>query len=282
MYPVADVELTVREPVPTRVALTATAGWANMLDAIRETRAHDGAPDDLYYFGLVAPADSKGAYCGMSCITGLSFRPGPDDAVTRVSLGLGYTGSGTADVMAHELGHAHGRSHAPCGGPKDPDPAFPYPQGQIGVWGYDGRADAPLRPPTASDVMSYCSPRWVSDYTYRGLADRSAVVNRGVEGTVALAKPLMLASQRWRTMVVDESGLAHWGGNAEGPPPGTPVQADLLDGLGAPVGKLEVRAVEVTDTHERIFWVPTDHPAAPAIMVPGAAVLAFDDDTAPR
>ena len=41
-----------------------------------------------------------------------------------------------ADTAAHELGHSHGRNHAPCGMGLDPssiDPAYPHDGGKIGV-----------------------------------------------------------------------------------------------------------------------------------------------------
>ena len=39
--------------------------------------------------------------------------------------------------MVHELGHSMSLRHAPCGLLFDPDPNYPYPSGEIGVWGYD-------------------------------------------------------------------------------------------------------------------------------------------------
>ena len=47
------------------------------------------------------------------------------------------------------------------------------------MWGYDARGTGQLHAPEATrDIMGYCGPRWVSDYTYRGLTERSAAVNR--------------------------------------------------------------------------------------------------------
>ena len=81
--------------------------------------------------------------------------------------------------MCHELGHAHGRLHAPCN-VSDPDPQFPYPDANIGVWGYDQRSGE-FRDPTSKDMMSYCpEPRWsawISDYNYQAILVRVAAVN---------------------------------------------------------------------------------------------------------
>ena len=93
----------------------------------------------------------------------------------------GLAGSGSlalfarleASTIAHEFGHKFSLSHAPGRG--NPDPAFPYSDGSIGVWGYDSR-ERQLVPPDVGDLMgprtaNYAdrglqSPRWVSDYHF--------------------------------------------------------------------------------------------------------------------
>jgi hypothetical protein len=277
MFPVASVDVTVREPVSTRVAVTGKGGWTNLLDAIRDIRALDGAPADLYYFGLVEPAASMPLYCvDGGCVTGISFSGAGSTPTTRASVGIGFTGIGAAEGLAHELAHAHGRPHAPCGQPSAPDPSFPYPEGRIGVWGYDTRAAEPLRAPTTTrDLMGYCAPRWVSDYTYRALTERSAAVNLPAQesATAHLAQALTTARPRWRTLLVDPSGVPRWGLPAEGTPPGTAVTAWLLDQNGQRIGTVDAYAIELADTDERMFWVPES--GAHAIQVPAAAPAPF-------
>ena len=68
-------------------------------------------------------------------------------------------------TIAHELGHNLSLRHAPCGGAGGPDPAFPTRDGTIGVWGFDS-SDSSLVDPEASDLMSYCAPKWISDYSF--------------------------------------------------------------------------------------------------------------------
>lgn len=47
-------------------------------------------------------------------------------------------------------------------------PELPLPGRKIGTWGYD-LADGTLKDPGQRyDLMSYCGPQWVSDYTYEG------------------------------------------------------------------------------------------------------------------
>ena len=92
---------------------------------------------------------------------------------------LGYDGGGQAylggwssfsamesPTIAHELGHNMSLEHAPCGGVTGIDPTFPYPNGNIGVWGYDHDRDAVVLP-GRPDLMSYCGPPdWISDYYF--------------------------------------------------------------------------------------------------------------------
>ncbi len=55
--------------------------------------------------------------------------------------------------------------HSPCGNPPFIDPDFPYQDGSSGAWGYDHRNDQ-LVNPEKPDLMGYCEPRWISDYSF--------------------------------------------------------------------------------------------------------------------
>ena len=71
--------------------------------------------------------------------------------------------------LAHEVGHNLNLRHAPCGGALGTDPDFPYPNGSIGMWGYDFRDGSVLSPQHIRDVMGYCyrgGTAWLSDYYY--------------------------------------------------------------------------------------------------------------------
>ena len=279
MYPVPAVELTVREPVATSVALAPKSGWASVLEDVRRARAQDRAPDDVYYFGLVAPADNHAKYCGGGCTTGASFTASAGSVRNRASVGLGFTGAIAVDAMVHELGHAHGRAHAPCGRPDRTDPAFPYPEALIGTWGYDVRGTGEMRSPERTrDIMSYCGPRWVSDYTYRGLTARSAEVNRVDSAVVAVVSRLIsdqpaVAGIAWRTLVVGAGGEVTWGEGEGSPPSGTAATAQLFGAGGEPLGTIEVQAIEIADTDERMFWIPRDTGGAHTLVVPGISAI---------
>jgi len=83
----------------------------------------------------------------------------------------------------HEVAHLYGRKHPGfCGGNSKDDDDYPYPGGFIGggalrEFGFDlgdaGRG-IPRRiypPDVWTDVMTYCSNEWISDYTYLGILD---------------------------------------------------------------------------------------------------------------
>ena len=97
-------------------------------------------------------------------------------------------------TMAHELGHNLGLAHAPCGGAGGPDPAFPEPDGSIGVWGYDGRAGGRVVHASTGDIMSYCDPHWISDYHFtnalRYRLEAASAASAGSAGSAAsVARP---------------------------------------------------------------------------------------------
>ena len=87
-------------------------------------------------------------------------------------LGVAWLGGTTsasvpdAWVMAHELGHNLSLWHAPCGGASGVDPDYPYEDGSIGAWGYDHRGDSLIDKDRVPDLMTYCTPAWVSDYHF--------------------------------------------------------------------------------------------------------------------
>ena len=70
------------------------------------------------------------------------------------------------------------------------DPSYPYPDGSIGAWGYDFRDGGSLIAPSTSDVMSYCSPGWISDYSFsKALHYR---VSTGADAGVTPSRVLLL------------------------------------------------------------------------------------------
>jgi hypothetical protein len=178
MYPLMTVNFTLHDAVP----YSYPAGMYGFdFDALNndlmDMRASEHPSDDAYYFGLVKPDETFNAYCGGGCVLGQSFMVNhAGDADLRVGAGVAFDDEESAITLAHELGHQHGRLHAPCEVP-DPDPDYPYSGALIGVWGYDARNDAFKNPVQVKDYMSYCTNVWTSDYTYIAIFDRILEVN---------------------------------------------------------------------------------------------------------
>jgi hypothetical protein len=137
--------------------------WAQVLGDLDALRLTDPDGENWIYFGL-----AKLNYGRDDGLVGLAFT-----GVPAATTALGWDDpADVSRVVAHELGHIWGRSHAPCGNPQPPssvDGLYPYPGGQIGVSGLDVPATA-LKPATSPDIMGYCFQNpWISDYTYRGI-----------------------------------------------------------------------------------------------------------------
>ena len=92
-------------------------------------------------------------------------------------VGVGFFGVAATETAIHEVGHEHGRNHAPCGTSSGLDEAFPHSMGEIGTWGYDLVTGELWPPNNTRDVMSYCNPVWVSDYNFKALFARIKLVN---------------------------------------------------------------------------------------------------------
>ncbi|HQY64040.1 MAG TPA: M66 family metalloprotease [Polyangiaceae bacterium] len=185
LYPATDVTVTARAPYAWSNTIAPNGqGWDTVLNAMVSLRRDDRADSETYYYGVFNPSASFGSFCSRGCVTGLSGLVNrPADAFLRASVGLGFTGVESANTMAHEIGHAHGREHAPCGGASGADRSFPHRGGGIGSWGYDILSKKLISPTTGKDMMGYCDPAWVSDYTFSALYDRILAVSGAQEAS---------------------------------------------------------------------------------------------------
>lgn len=206
MYPVENVELTVRNAVGWNNNVSAGGGgWGNLLNAIADLRQQDNAPFDTYYYGILSPASSLSTYCSGGCVLGLGFVGSAMDDYGRAAIGIGFSGGASVDTALHELGHNHGREHAPCGGASGTDPGFPHSGAKIGVWGYNLLTQQLYAPNSFVDLMSYCDPPWISDYNFTAIFNRVAQVS-GADFHVP-ASQQHLTYQRAQ---VDGSGNLAW------------------------------------------------------------------------
>ena len=137
LLPIANLQVTAHEPVSTTTTHPVT-----LLRQTVAIRAMEGGTG--YYQG------TSGGFVG-----GIARLPGRSSLASPHSY-----------IMAHEFGHNLSLYHSPCGtAGGSPDPSYPYPDGSIGVWGYDFHGDSLMRPSSA-DLMGLCRPRWISDYHF--------------------------------------------------------------------------------------------------------------------
>lgn len=171
-FPVSSVNVTVRAAVSFSGNLANGDDWSNLLDLVATLKSSDGAPSTRVYYALI-PMSNGGA----SWITGSSFIAGIGFVGYRAAAGLDFGAAQTdrtGQIAGHEVGHNLGRLHAPCGATSGLDASYPYTGASIGprTIGLDlstSRIWSPNAPDSTKDLMGYCRPYWLSDYTYRGL-----------------------------------------------------------------------------------------------------------------
>ncbi|MDE0649896.1 MAG: Ig-like domain-containing protein [Gammaproteobacteria bacterium] len=140
LLPVRAIDLKIHEPVET-----SASDPFEVIGEVIAIRTMEGATG--HYMGTIAgfPPNS---------VAGVAATPGRTSyAVLEPS------------TMAHELGHNFSLLHAPCHADAV-DPLFPQDDGSTGSWGYDASAGALVSPEHTYDLMSYCSPEWISDYSF--------------------------------------------------------------------------------------------------------------------
>ena len=154
MFPLKEVQANTRAAFSYGGTVTnSSSDWSNLLSALRNLRTADVS--NRYYYGVVKAGYSSG-------IAGIGYIGLPVSA--------GWDGTNSAPrIMAHEVGHNMGRGHAPCG--TTGEAGYPYPEAWIGSWGYSLLSATLYDPAKYKDVMSYCSPQWISDYNYSKLQD---------------------------------------------------------------------------------------------------------------
>ena len=226
MFPLSTYSADVRAPFSTSAPALerddANGSWVRIINELNAVRVAEGS--QRIYLGILRTPYSSG-------IVGLGFLPG------KTLLSWDAAGAAASSTIAHELGHNWGREHAPCGNPAKVDQSYPYPNARIGVYGFDVTnrtvLDAERR-----DVMSYCSPEWVSDYTYRGIMNfrgtTASSVSSSVQSTLIV----------WGRMVDDEMVLE------------PAFMADTRPALPAKAGRYRVEGFDATGS--QVFSISFD------------------------
>ena len=184
LMPISDMEVVIHETYYSDVTLEPRGGgwtaWLREITLLWELEGRVG-----YYYGVATlPYNSGVAGQGNLPPTG-----------TLAAASVGWPNERT---LAHEVGHSMSLRHAPCGGAGGPDPSYPYTNGSIGIIGYDFARGTGIHPANHSDIMSYCRPYWISDFSFRK-ALRHRMLTEDPE--IALA----------RAATPEESTLILWG-----------------------------------------------------------------------
>ena len=189
-FPFAEFSVSAREPYYTSLNLTNTSGQWLLFIELEAVRAADGGTG--YYYGVSSNFGSVG---------GRGQLPG------WVSFGVN-----SRTTLAHEIGHNLSLMHAPCGGPAGVDPDFPYPDGSIGVWGYDFRTGSMMPPDRSKDIMTYCRTLpWLSDYFFQQVIDHRAGLaadSTNAGSAAGVANTGLAASNPPSDMLVVGGGMA--------------------------------------------------------------------------
>jgi hypothetical protein len=250
IYPASQIEFQMHDPVDYPGMIGPTTGWSEWLEfhcAMREREAPD--PKVLYY-GTVAPTEDFASYGGG--IAGISPLPSAASNYGRCSVGLGFPDF--ESTMIHEIGHALGLEHAPCGTSGGP---FPYDEARIGSWGLALPSKTLIEPSEYYDVMSYCDPVYISDYNYQRLFERIRYLN--LQFDVAAAFPEPGAAGRYRRVLVD-GGRARFRGS--------------IDLVRAPADPDEARPITLLDENGRTlgqvpaYFFPFSEPDSGVWLIP--------------
>lgn len=178
LVPYADTLSVAYDLVDTSGCdLCCGTGWGALLEDLEDTflspfgsAGGDDSPD-MHIYGIV---DDSVPHCwapstgGWWCCGGCGRTPGHEAA----GLVDPTNTAGAGQILAHEIGHNLGRPHTcGCG---EGGCVNQHAGGVIGVYGVDlENPSAPvyLDPTTTFDLMTYCSPEWISDITYEALRD---------------------------------------------------------------------------------------------------------------
>ena len=155
------------------------SGWRDLLCDLEDIYdSWSSRPPNASVYGLLDP--------GVPAAWGGCGSPSTRSAA-------GFVGANEGDTLAHEVGHVYKRKHAPsdrnaagavtntdCTNPANEDLSYPqytsptgaaYARSSIGEVGLNVFTGTTFDPTTTYDLMSYCSPEWISPYNWEGIAN---------------------------------------------------------------------------------------------------------------
>ncbi len=149
--------------------------WEVVTDHVKALWTADGAFNNVYEYGVVRPQADAGTTGGLAYDT--ANASAGRTSLLRDDLDGGLPQETAHELIAHLLGLNMGLERVPSSGgcygqPAEPDANWPNGSSpQIGETGFDVAEDEPV-PDTSADVMSLCTPRWISPYTYNNIIDK--------------------------------------------------------------------------------------------------------------
>ncbi|MEX2154966.1 MAG: PPC domain-containing protein [Gemmatimonadaceae bacterium] len=165
VYPFATIDASVHSTYTFTGSLPTSydSEWSRLLSEMRTLQVGEGT--GRYYYGVLKPAAFQGGsglgYLGLPAAIGVDWVNGidPNDNPSTNT-------SWRSMTAAHEWGHNFNRRHVNCGGATGNDSEYPHDPNTIGVYGYDAPQSILRDFAVHKDLMSYCRPLWISDYTY--------------------------------------------------------------------------------------------------------------------
>ena len=178
VLPVNDMKVTIHEPFYTSADLRTEQGWNRWIAEIRTMWEMEGRRGYYYGASVLPPGSAYGGYGYLQ---------------TPVSVGVNRI-----QTYTHEIGHNMSLRHIDCGGPAGPDPNYPHNPASIGIYGFDVERQGIIHPRQFVDLMTYCDPTWISDYS----------LNRALNRRLAVESAA--AREAWEA-IPEESTLMLWG-----------------------------------------------------------------------
>lgn len=157
LWPFSEVNLQTRA-IYTSAAETAD-DMEDVLPEIAELRELDG--ERSHYYGFFS--DDIYSLFDFDGFGGIAY--------LSSTAGIGSDRDPGLSIMLHEVGHNFSLHHVNCGDPVEYDSLYPHNTNSIGTLGVNASFSMFYQPTSYRDIMSYCSPEFVSDYSYKKAQD---------------------------------------------------------------------------------------------------------------
>jgi hypothetical protein len=243
MYPITSATVTRRATISWSQNLSNQTSWLNLLNQIATLKQTDGSPPWQIYYGLVPLLDNNGWTWFRSGIAGIGY------VGYRASAGLAdfspyLNGS---EIANHEFGHNLGQDHAPCNVSGDNN--FPYPGGLIGQYGLRIDGMQIYDPTIYADIMGYCDPVWISDYTYQALFNNQIATGAASQASQSTVESLLVRAALLEDGTVQMEPAYTFTGFPDALPAESDYVLELVDDSGSVVASYPIpvlRAEEET------------------------------------